>query len=371
MKKNIFLAVLVLAAGVLLLTSQKEKTLATFDHGECEGGDSSGFGFPSRHCPPSWDKSSLEFQDACQGSCDQIQTEICNTGDGDMAGPVDWEVWFAASGNPKFGEEVGGGEVPALESDECTHLNFDPQASGNYMFKAFQRPGHPGTGELWSEACHLDGCGQEPPRHTPTPTPTPTLPPEHTPTPTPTHPPDEVTPTPSPTPTPTPTPTSPPVGGPPSAGGGDGGAAPYSCGAVVPTVAPTLTSVSPIGSGQMTVLWTPVSPITHYSLVYGPSAGNYLYGVSNTGNVTTFTVGELDPGKNYCFAVRGVNDCAPGPLSNEVCSGGQVLGAAIGEGQVLGLSTTSGSSPFEGFLTIMGMLWILAGGKLLTASKRI
>lgn len=218
------------------------------------------------------------------------------------------------------------------------------------------------------------------PKPTSHPTPTPTTPPEHTPTPTPTHHP-EVTLTPSPTPTPTPpgeeptptpTPTSPPVGGPPSAGdgGGGGGAAPYSCGAVVPTSAPNLTSVSLAGAGQMSLSWAAVLGATHYALSYGPTPGNYLYGVANTGNITSFTVGGLDPGKNYCFVVRGVNDCAPGPLSNELCSGGQVLGAAIGEGQVLGLSTTSSSSPFESLLTIIGMVWIFVGGRFFALAKR-
>lgn len=199
------------------------------------------------------------------------------------------------------------------------------------------------------------------PKPTNPPSPTPTLPPEVTPTPT--LPPGEPTPT-------TPPPTeggAPPAGAPPSGDGG-GGATPYSCGAAVPQGAPTLTSVSPAGSGQMNVSWTAVSGVTHYALSYGPTSGNYLYGVANTGNTTTFTVGELDPGKNYCFAVRGVNDCAPGPLSNERCSGA-VLGAATG-GQVLGLSTTGGSSLWESLFYIMGFLWLGVGSKFYLLSKR-
>lgn len=219
------------------------------------------------------------------------------------------------------------------------------------------------------------------PKPTSHPTPTPTTPPEHTPTPTPTHPP-EVTLTPSPTPTPTPpgeeptptpTPTSPPVGGPPSAGDGGGGggaaAAPAQCSAAIPGGAPTL-SISSVTPSQTIISWMAVSPVTHYAIVYGTSPGNYLFGVSNTGNTNSFTIGSLDPGKNYCFAVRGVNDCTSGPLSNEVCLGGQVLGAAIGEGQVLGLSTTSGFSPFESLLTIIGMVWIFVGGRFFALAKR-
>lgn len=208
-------------------------------------------------------------------------------------------------------------------------------------------------------------CGGDFPFPLPTGFPWPTL----KPCPEPTLPPPTVTPTPTPTPfpgEPTPTPTSPPPGGgAPSGEGGVGGATPYHCGAAVPLESPTLTSVTPVGGGQMSLAWTPVSPVTHYALVYGPSSGNYLYGVANTGNVTSFTVGGLDPGENYCFAVRGVNDCAPGSLSNERCSGA-VLGA---EGQVLGFSSTSGSSNPEHIFYIIGILWIWAGLRLYLAKK--
>jgi len=85
--------------------------------------------------------------------------------------------------------------------------------------------------------------------------------------------------------------------------------------------------------------WTAVSPVTHYSISYGLSSGNYIYGVSNTGNVTSFTVGGLDSGAGYCFAVRAVHDCAPSGLSNEICTG-EVLG------QVLGVTTLADTGSF-------------------------
>jgi len=164
-----------------------------------------------------------------------------------------------------------------------------------------------------------------PPCVTPTPPvePTPTLPPEVTPTPTPTLPPGV-----------TPTPTSPPgEGGPPGPG-----EAPV-CGATIP-LAPTLLSATKSGS-EADLTWTAVSPVTHYSISYGLSSGNYIYGVSNTGNVTSFAVGGLDPAATYCFAVRGVNDCAPSGLSNEICTG-EVLGV----GQVLGVTTLAETGSF-------------------------
>jgi hypothetical protein len=59
------------------------------------------------------------------------------------------------------------------------------------------------------------------------------------------------------------------------------------------------------------------------------------------GNVTTYTVGGLNPGTTYYFSVRGVNDCMPSDPS--AASPGQVLGASTG-GQVLGLAFTGNSS---------------------------
>jgi hypothetical protein len=48
-------------------------------------------------------------------------------------------------------------------------------------------------------------------------------------------------------------------------------------------------------------------------------------------------VGGLAPNTNYYFVVTAVNDCAPSSASNELSTGGAVLGAATGE--VLGAST--------------------------------
>lgn len=177
-------------------------------------------------------------------------------------------------------------------------------------------------------------CGQPtpslpPPCHptaTPTPvspTPTATPRPEVTATPTPI---TEITPTYTPTPTPA---------SPPSVGGGGNGSPgePPHCGAQVPA-APTLLSVIQFDPEQVDLLWTPIDPSTHYSISYGLLPGNYIYGVSNVGKTTSFRVGGLTEGTEYCFAVRAVNDCMPGALSNEICTG-KVLGGGV----VLGAST--------------------------------
>ena len=141
--------------------------------------------------------------------------------------------------------------------------------------------------------------------------------------------PEEPTITPLPTSTPTPEPPGePPVGGPPSNEVGEASV----CGTEKPGT-PTLISVTKAGAGQADLVWTAAERATHYSLVYGPDSGNYLYGVANTGRVTSYRVSGLDPNSDYCFAVRAVNDCQPGDLSNEICTG------AVGGGQVLGATT--------------------------------
>jgi len=129
---------------------------------------------------PEWDKSSLSFKGSCTGNCEVVKAKVCNTGDRDMAGPSSYEVYWAASGNPKDGTIVASGTIPALKKNTCTYLTYDPKtnpngSAGNYMFKAYQRPGHPGTGVLWSTQCSIGQCSL--PTATPvTPTDTPVTP---------------------------------------------------------------------------------------------------------------------------------------------------------------------------------------------------
>lgn len=54
-----------------------------------------------------------------------------------------------------------------------------------------------------------------------------------------------------------------------------------------------------------------------YTIAYGVQPGNYIYGLPDVGNVSSFTVGYLNPGTRYYFVVRGVNGCMPGPWSKE------------------------------------------------------
>ncbi|KEF37741.1 SipW-cognate class signal peptide [Schinkia azotoformans MEV2011] len=111
-----------------------------------DGGDPSNPGEPGK-----WDKSSLSFNGPSGISNTQIFATVKNgSGSRDMQGPVRYEVYWIASGNPKGGTVVASGEIPALDSGESYKLTYTPTKAGIYKFKAYQRPGHPGKGELWS-----------------------------------------------------------------------------------------------------------------------------------------------------------------------------------------------------------------------------
>ena len=125
------------------------------------------------------------------------------------------------------------------------------------------------------------------------------------------------------------------------------------CTAVKPT-SPILLSVVRNGS-KATLTWSKVERATHYVIAYGTVAGLYPYGVPNTGNVTTFEVGALDPNKQYNFQVYAVNDCMPSDPSTQ------------GNGQVLGLATTGSAQTILVF-ALMG-LTLISTGYLLAKSK--
>ena len=112
--------------------------------------------------PKGWDKSSLSFAWGCQGDCQTISAQVCNGESAhDMAGSTAWELYWVASGSVKDGTLVAEGGIPALAAGGCHVLSFSSDnnpygPSGKYQFKAYQRPGHPGEGVLWSESCELD-----------------------------------------------------------------------------------------------------------------------------------------------------------------------------------------------------------------------
>lgn len=132
-------------------------------------------------------------------------------------------------------------------------------------------------------------------------------------------------------------------------GGGQPGAGPAPvCDSGQPGT-PILLSVDRSGSTAK-LSWTAASQATHYTIGYGIQPDNYIYGVPNTGSVTTFTVGSLDPGTQYYFAVRAVNNCLPGDWSTA---------PAVGGGQVLGLATTGNSTLLYTMLALGGLSLVL------------
>ncbi len=145
-------------------------------------------------------------------------------------------------------------------------------------------------------------------------------------------------PTETPSVTPTPSPTQAPSNDNNNNNNNNGGGSgqPAQCNAAKPPT-PTLTSVNRTSGTTANLTWTAVSPVTHYAISYGLKPGEYQYGVPNTGNVTSFSIGGLDPNASYYFSVRAINDCTPGEASGNG-STGSVLGASTG-GQVLGAST--------------------------------
>ncbi len=83
---------------------------------------------------------------------------------------------------------------------------------------------------------------------------------------------------------------------------------------------PTNITATVLNSTQVLLSWNGSSGTTHYGIVYGIKPGVYIYGANNVGNVTSYTVSNLSPGRRYYFAVFAVNDCAPSNYSAEVAS---------------------------------------------------
>lgn len=104
----------------------------------------------------SWDQSSLKFvaggDEWDEDGHLRIFGVVMNGDDSKpMQGVVNYELFFAEKGNAKSGTIIESGEIPALAPGETFTLYHKPTASGNYKFKAYQRPGHPGKGELWGD----------------------------------------------------------------------------------------------------------------------------------------------------------------------------------------------------------------------------
>lgn len=94
-------------------------------------------------------------------------------------------------------------------------------------------------------------------------------------------------------------------------------AKPPKCTVTTPN-APKLLSVVPLTQTSVMLEWTKIDQATHYAVSFGTQSSSYTFGVPNTGNTTSFVIGQLSPNTNYFFVLQAINDCAPSKLSNEV-----------------------------------------------------
>jgi YqxM protein len=118
-----------------------------------------------------WDKSSLKFPDELDRTikvCSpvNISARISNTGS-TMQGTTEYEVYYAANGNPKNGNIILNGDIQHIAENETTNLIAAISQQGNYKFKTLQRPGHGNKEdtrhELWSETITIT-CEQDTPK---------------------------------------------------------------------------------------------------------------------------------------------------------------------------------------------------------------
>lgn len=113
------------------------------------------FTFEAHELPAEWDKSSLEFVEQSRNN-NEIYVVIKNVGNQAMVGRAKYEVYWVQSGNAKKEDQlVAVGYIGPLNTNQTQILTYRAEKAGVYMFKAFQRPGHPGKGELWSEAIKI------------------------------------------------------------------------------------------------------------------------------------------------------------------------------------------------------------------------
>ncbi|MCR4277145.1 MAG: fibronectin type III domain-containing protein [Candidatus Roizmanbacteria bacterium] len=90
------------------------------------------------------------------------------------------------------------------------------------------------------------------------------------------------------------------------------------------------------GAGEVRLNWLKATRANKYTIGFGTSSGNYIYGAANIADTNNYTVGHLNPGTRYYFAVKGVNGCMPGDWSRE-------WSAVVGRGGGTSTLTYTGS----------------------------
>lgn len=127
-----------------------------------------------------------------------------------------------------------------------------------------------------------------------------------------------------------------------------GGSSSASCNNEAPK-APRIVSATSANKNEVTLYWEKAQgSVTHYAISYGLLKGKPLYGVTNIGNVTSYTVKGLSAGVTYFFNVSAVNECAAGPASNEIGikGGGKFINApAVGFKRVVAGKTLTKTVP--------------------------
>ncbi len=91
------------------------------------------------------------------------------------------------------------------------------------------------------------------------------------------------------------------------------------CGGLVPPLPNPIWALSGPNSGEITVYWSVAPPyVTRYSVVYGISRNNYIYGARDIGgsNARSFTIRLLQSKKRYYIRLAASRDCTEGALSS-------------------------------------------------------
>jgi hypothetical protein len=93
-------------------------------------------------------------------------------------------------------------------------------------------------------------------------------------------------------------------------------------------------------TGEVYLRWTKADRANKYQIFYGYSSRNYVYSVTDTGDVNDYTIKGLNPGMTYYFAIKAINGCRPSEFSNEWSNYKNVGTLSFAGGNtVLGLQT--------------------------------
>ena len=102
-------------------------------------------------------------------------------------------------------------------------------------------------------------------------------------------------------------------------------------------------------AGQVTLYWDAVGGSDHYALAYGQTSGNYIYGATDVGSGTQYTISGLTPGQRYYIVVAGAtNNNDSSPFSAEVsalAASGTVAEARVTQAAAPAQVTTAAAQP--------------------------